>query len=340
MPQDSQDISRLLQDLHTHSATQQLRVTQRYHELLQLTLRGELDEQSLRQRYTEFIREEPTRYLQDLIELGIKFYAALLELSGNYNDRFFEQILGATTRSSTPSAPRAAQPRRVEMELRAPVEQDATRSFIVENKRAETVEVTFLVSEFVGAAGTVPFRPPLQLEPPRFTLGPGEQRLVTLKLPLLAELFTPGEHYTATIAASGYDDLVLDLSVWVEAPPDAAGASFRPVASAAKTDESATASEPSSPSDFAVVGDDLTRIKGIGPRYAEKLRKSGITTFTQLAAVDNQLLAEILGPLALRRAERDEWLAQASVAAAADEAEVKNLQIGLVRSQGPQSNAR
>ncbi|MCK8516906.1 DUF4332 domain-containing protein [Methylonatrum kenyense] len=42
--------------------------------------------------------------------------------------------------------------------------------------------------------------------------------------------------------------------------------------------------------EVAADGDDLTAIKGVGPAMAEKLRHMGITTFSDLAAVDPEAL--------------------------------------------------
>ena len=67
------------------------------------------------------------------------------------------------------------------------------------------------------------------------------------------------------------------------------------------------------------IGDDLTRLEGIGPAYATRLRAAGITTYAQLAVTDEGTLAEIIGAPAWRRPNYDEWIAQARLAAASDE---------------------
>ena len=38
-------------------------------------------------------------------------------------------------------------------------------------------------------------------------------------------------------------------------------------------------------------GDDLTRIKGVGPKLAQSLIKNGVTTFVQIAALDGAAIA-------------------------------------------------
>jgi predicted flap endonuclease-1-like 5' DNA nuclease len=68
--------------------------------------------------------------------------------------------------------------------------------------------------------------------------------------------------------------------------------------------------------------DDLTRIKGLGPKLAALLGELGVTSFAQIAAWDDAEVARIdaqLGRFA-GRITRDQWVAQAKLLAAGDEA--------------------
>lgn len=61
-------------------------------------------------------------------------------------------------------------------------------------------------------------------------------------------------------------------------------------------------------------GDDLTRIKDIGPRFAQALRDAGIISFAQLADMTPETLAERLAPFVAVRPERirnNDWIGQA-----------------------------
>ena len=66
----------------------------------------------------------------------------------------------------------------------------------------------------------------------------------------------------------------------------------------------------------AVRGDDLTRIRGIGPRYAALLADSGIHTFDDLAAADAEQLRAIIKPGPMQQLNFTSWAAQASAFAA------------------------
>ncbi len=82
-------------------------------------------------------------------------------------------------------------------------------------------------------------------------------------------------------------------------------------APAAATDESPAAAA-------AETGDDLTSLKGIGPRIAEALKVRGVATFEALAAWTEADLETFDAELNLRgRGRRDDWLGQARARLAA-----------------------
>lgn len=103
------------------------------------------------------------------------------------------------------------------------------------------------------------------------------------------------------------------------------------------TDDDAVAVPPAAPEGLAGVGeavaiaadpaplstgDDLTRIKGVGPKVEKLLHGLGITSFAQIAAWDEAEVDRIdaqLGSFA-GRIRRDDWRAQAALLAAGDTA--------------------
>lgn len=70
----------------------------------------------------------------------------------------------------------------------------------------------------------------------------------------------------------------------------------------------------------AASGDDLTRIKGLGPKLAARLRELGVVSFAQIAAWDDAELARIDGQLGTfaGRPARDAWVEQARFLAIGD----------------------
>lgn len=80
------------------------------------------------------------------------------------------------------------------------------------------------------------------------------------------------------------------------------------------------APEPTPAPEPAAAGDDLSRIKGLGPKLQALLPTLGITTYAQIAALDEAGLAALdskLGAFAGRPA-KDAWVEQAQLLAAGD----------------------
>lgn len=79
---------------------------------------------------------------------------------------------------------------------------------------------------------------------------------------------------------------------------------------------------PPAPEPAPAAGDDLSRIKGLGPKLQALLPTLGITTFAQIAALDDAALDALdtrLGAFA-GRPRRDSWVEQARFLAAGDTA--------------------
>lgn len=109
-------------------------------------------------------------------------------------------------------------------------------------------------------------------------------------------------------------------------PPPAAGvmAGVGEIIAVAAQDEveEAAAAPQAAPTPTSGAADDLSRIKGLGPKLRALLPTLGITTFAQIAALsdaDLDALDAKLGTFA-GRPRRDNWVAQAKLLAAGDTA--------------------
>jgi predicted flap endonuclease-1-like 5' DNA nuclease len=112
-----------------------------------------------------------------------------------------------------------------------------------------------------------------------------------------------------------------DVPAPVAAPvpvPEAA-----PIADAAAADPAAPPAPPAAPPTPAKPGaDELTRIKGLGPKLAEQLRGLGVTSLAQIAAWDDADIDRIDAQLGRfqGRIRRDDWRTQAGLLVAGDTA--------------------
>jgi predicted flap endonuclease-1-like 5' DNA nuclease len=137
---------------------------------------------------------------------------------------------------------------------------------------------------------------------------------------VLAEGAAPAPRNQALIDAPRAMDVSFgELSAAANAQPTAAA----PLGTDAEAGP-ALAATPASDAPPAApgTGDDLTRIKGLGPKIAGLLGEFGITSFAQIAAWTPEEVERIdakLGRFA-GRITRDQWVAQAQLLAAGDEA--------------------
>jgi predicted flap endonuclease-1-like 5' DNA nuclease len=111
----------------------------------------------------------------------------------------------------------------------------------------------------------------------------------------------------------------------IDATPGAAGAADIPPPTPeglAGIGEAVAAAASHVPAETAGDGDDLTRIKGLGPKLAEQLNGLGITRFAQIAAWDEAEIDRIDAQLGRfqGRIRRDDWQAQARLLAEGDTA--------------------
>ncbi len=200
------------QDLISRTLTQQVRAAQRYYDLLSRFERGEISAQAMTDEDIRFATQETGHYVSDLADLGIRFYSDLLSINQAYSNRF----LNSLERKCAASTVVQSQVKRVTMDLRGPLGQEAVGAFVLENTRGGTANISFQVSDFYGPPGIAPFQGGLQFQPEHFTLEPGQEQAVTLRIELKETLFEPGQRYTASVIVLGYDNLELALTLYVD----------------------------------------------------------------------------------------------------------------------------
>ena len=152
---------------------------------------------------------------------------------------------------------------------------------------------------------------------------------------------------TANDGPTKRNQALIDAPAASVGPVSAAANADKVAAATANVDAEAGASVPARetmrevPDDMAKLapeatpaadGDDLRRIKGLGPKLVTLLAEQGVTTFAQIAAWDDADIDRIDARLGRfqGRIRRDDWVAQARLLAAEDtagyEAKFGNLQ--------------
>ena len=204
------------QDLISRTLTQQVRTAQRYADLLTRFGRGEISAQTLSTETVRFASQETGQYASDLAELSLRYYSDLFALTQTYGERYLSALEQEGALRQAEPARSGGSPKRVVMDLHAPLGQEAVGAFVLENKHGGSAQISFEVSDFTGPTHTIAFRSDLHLQPEHFVLEPGQEQTVTLRLPLREGVFEPGQRYLVSVIVHGYDNLVLDLTVYVD----------------------------------------------------------------------------------------------------------------------------
>ncbi len=103
--------------------------------------------------------------------------------------------------------------------------------------------------------------------------------------------------------------------------PEPAPLADEPIAAAAPLDAAPATLAASDPAPAPSGANDLTRMKGVGPKLAERLNGLGVTSFAQIAALspaEAQALDAQLGTFQ-GRIHRDRWIEQAGFLARGDQ---------------------
>nr|WP_283773282.1 hypothetical protein [Altererythrobacter sp. KTW20L] len=116
------------------------------------------------------------------------------------------------------------------------------------------------------------------------------------------------------------DALALRNQALIDAPP--AAAATPKTAAPEPAPAPAPPLAPAAPPVAASGADDLTLIKGLGPKLKAQLAVMGVTTFAQIAAWDDAEIDRVDAQMGRfqGRIRRDDWVAQAKLLAAGDSA--------------------
>ncbi len=145
-------------------------------------------------------------------ELSMKSYKTVLEASVALTERVFAKPAAAEAPAAAPGAAAEPAARRLrELVFEGAGDETPARQFVVANKTAQAIDVSFEVSEF--AAETSPqVRAEVVLVPAAFSLQPGEETVVECRIPLVA-VFAGGVEYRAILRAIGLPEMQIALVV-------------------------------------------------------------------------------------------------------------------------------
>jgi hypothetical protein len=169
---------------------------------------------------------------RDLLVLSVTHYTALLRTYADFASHVAINVLlpsvddaVRTTSSTTTTGDRptteGAQPEarnQIELNFTGTPGQTVSQSFVVANRKAADLDVTFELTEFVREDGRSRFRIPMTFVPERFVLPPGAEQVVECRI-AIGEPFTTGARHAAMLRIPGFSDIQAVLIVMPRPAP-------------------------------------------------------------------------------------------------------------------------
>jgi hypothetical protein len=207
------DLTNWFQALAAYATEQSARGMSRYQKLVEQVAAGEISPSEVQEQGRRFLEQHAPEFLGEVMNLGLTFVGRLQQSSSSFAEGLYDRVLGPDAdRSGAPEPP-------ICVELRGPTGSVVSACIVVENTRLDAADVVCRASEFAARAGGRRFRSALDIVPSQFTLAPGEQRDVTLRLALDPSVFAPGADYVATLRISGAGERELIVQLIARAEP-------------------------------------------------------------------------------------------------------------------------
>jgi hypothetical protein len=195
-PADNRTLGDISADLARRWATQRLGAVQAYGRILADFGAGRSSSAAAAGAYARLVAEEGVRYPADALTLATDFATALVRKAG------------ATVESGAPTVSPIQ-----DLEMSGPVGGTASAEFLLKNPHDQPAPLSFVTSNFTGTMGDTAAT--VAIKPAKFTLAAGAEKLIKVSATIDPKAFKAGGSYTANVAVTGFDDLVLRVRLTV-----------------------------------------------------------------------------------------------------------------------------
>ena len=195
-PADNRTLGDITADLARRWATQRLTAVQAYGRILSDYGAGRSSSAAAAGAYARLVAEEGVRYPADALTLATDFATALVRKAG------------ATIETGAPTVSPIQ-----DLEMSGPLGGTASAEFLLKNPHDQPAPLSFVTSNFTGTMGDTAAT--VAIKPAKFTLPPGAEKLIKVSATIDPKAFKAGGSYTANVAVTGFDDMVLRVRLTV-----------------------------------------------------------------------------------------------------------------------------
>jgi hypothetical protein len=193
---DNRTLTQVATDLARRWAGQRLKAVQAYGQILADYGVGRTSSAAAAGAYARLVAEEGVRYSADAVGIATDFATAVVKKAGG------------TLEPASPTAHPVQ-----DLEISGPLGGEASTEFLLRNPHDVPATLSFVAGNFTGtvdgAAASV------TVEPSKLVLAAGDEQPITVRASLDPKAFAAGGHYAASVAITGFDDLVLRVRLSV-----------------------------------------------------------------------------------------------------------------------------
>lgn len=193
---DNRSLTQVATDLARRWAGQRFKAVQAYGQILSDYGAGRSTGAAAAGAYAKLVAEEGVRYSADAIGIASDFATALVKKAGGTVEN---AVAGGT----------AVQ----DLEISGPLGGVASAEVLLRNPHDQAATLSFSTTNFTGTTGGAAAT--VTVEPPDLVLAPGDEQPITVRATLDPKVFAAGGHYAASVAISGFNDLVLRVRLSV-----------------------------------------------------------------------------------------------------------------------------
>lgn len=214
---DYSDYSEQVKNLGTRVLDEGTRAWERYFQIMGEASAGKWSTEEMQKRFTCFAQEEGTEFVRKVMQCHVDYYVSLMHAGLDLSNSMLGSVFAPVGAKGGDAGQRpCGEDSGKETQTQIPFEGKAgethTQAFVIANKQAQKIEVSFELSEFISEDGKTKTRVPVAFNPHQFVLEPGQEQVVECQL-TFENSMKPGQRYSALARVVGFPDMMVRLMV-------------------------------------------------------------------------------------------------------------------------------
>jgi len=215
---DSKECSEQLLNYSTKYLENGMRAWERYVQVVNNTAKDDYNVDAIQKKIEDFAQQEGADAVSKLVQINYDYYISLMNAYFEFSEHVMQASLKDREARDSVKPPDAEEviiasaSKNIDLHFTAIKGKLQKEAFVVANKQAEELEVSFEVSELISEDGQAGATAPVKFKPDHFLLKQGEEQVVECQLKLTKPL-KAGLQHIALARVVGFQDLFVRLII-------------------------------------------------------------------------------------------------------------------------------